>query len=56
MVYRTRFETREQARSAVFLWIEVWYNRKRRHSAIGYICPDAFERQHQQKQALAIAA
>jgi putative transposase len=56
MVYRTRFETREQARSAIFEWIEVWYNRKRRHSAIGYISPEAFERQRQQAQATAIAA
>jgi putative transposase len=55
MVYRTRFETREQAKSAVFHWIEVWYNRKRRHSTLGYLSPEAFERQHQQ-QANAIAA
>ncbi len=56
MVYRTRFETREQARSAVFRWIEVWYNRKRRHSTLGYISPEAFERKHQHQQAAAIAA
>ena len=57
MVYRTRFETREQARAAVFDWIEVWYNRKRRHSAIGYISPETFERQQRQQQtATAIAA
>ena len=56
MVYRTRFETREQARSAVFSWIEVWYNRKRRHSTLGYLSPEAFERKHQQEQAEAIAA
>src|SRR5258708_546957 len=56
MVYRTRFETREQARSAIFRWIEVWYNRKRRHSTLGYISPEAFERKHQQEQAAAIAA
>jgi transposase InsO family protein len=56
MVYRTRFETREQARSAVFSWIEVWYNRKRRHSTLGYLSPEAFERKHQQQQAAAIAA
>ena len=55
MVYRTRFETRAQARSAIFEWIEVWYNRKRRHSTLGYLSPEAFERQHQQ-QANAIAA
>jgi transposase InsO family protein len=56
MVYRTRFETREQARTAVFECIEVWYNRKRRHSAIGYISPEAFERQRQHQPAHAIAA
>ena len=56
MVYRTRFETRAQARAAIFEWIEVWYNRKRRHSAIGYRSPEAFERLHQQQPATAIAA
>ena len=56
MVYRTRFETRAQARAAIFEWIEVWYNRKRRHSAIGYISPDAFERLHQQGAVTAKAA
>jgi len=56
LVYRTRFETTDQARRALFEWIEVWYNRKRRHSAIGYISPDAFERQYQQQQQSAIAA
>jgi putative transposase len=56
MVYRTRFESRDQARSAVFSWIEVWYNRKRRHSTLGYLSPEAFERKYQQQQAEAIAA
>ena len=56
MVHRTRFESREQARSAVFWWIEVWYNRKRRHSTLGYLSPEAFERKHQQEQEAAISA
>ena len=57
MVYRTSFATREQARRAIFKWIEVWYNRKRRHSTLGYLSPEAFERHyHQQLQATAIAA
>ena len=43
MAHRTYFATREQARSAVFFWIEVWYNRKRRHSSLGYLSPEAFE-------------
>jgi putative transposase len=48
LVHRSSFATREAARTAVFRWIEIWYNRKRRHSALGYISPEAFERQQQQ--------
>lgn len=39
----TRFQTREQLKHAVFEYIEVDYNHYRRHSAIGYISPMAFE-------------
>lgn len=49
-VYRHRFATRSEARTVLFAWIEVWYNRKRRHSALGYLNPDAFEHQHSQRQ------
>lgn len=38
-----RFRTREQARQCVFEYIEVFYNRQRRHSAIGYMSPEQFE-------------
>jgi putative transposase len=38
------FRTRQEARSAVFDWIECWYNRERRHSRLGYRSPDRFER------------
>lgn len=37
------FETREQARAAIFDWIEIWYNRLRRHSTLGYVSPEQFE-------------
>jgi transposase InsO family protein len=43
LVHRTRYRTREQARSSVFEWIECWYNRRRRHSSLGYQSPEAFE-------------
>lgn len=46
LVYRTRFATRAQARTAVFEWIECWYNRRRRHSSLGYLSPEAFEAQN----------
>jgi putative transposase len=45
LVHRCNFSTREEARSAVFEWIAVWYNRKRRHSTPGYLSPEQFEQQ-----------
>ncbi|NOT84680.1 MAG: IS3 family transposase, partial [Methylococcaceae bacterium] len=49
LVYHERYKTREQARSSIFEYIEVFYlcpvgyNRKRRHSAIGSMSPENFE-------------
>jgi transposase InsO family protein len=37
------FLTRASARQAIFEYIEVWYNRQRRHSALGYLSPCAYE-------------
>ena len=53
LIYRRRFASREEARIAVFAWIEGWYNRKRRHSALGYQSPEQFEKQQQSLQAAA---
>lgn len=39
------FRTRTQARTAVFDYLEGFYNTHRRHSALGYLSPAAFERQ-----------
>ncbi len=39
------WHTRAEARAAIFEYIEVWYNRQRRHSALGYLSPSAYERQ-----------
>jgi putative transposase len=44
LIDRSHWATRAEARAAVFDWIEVFYNRTRRHSAIGYISPIEFER------------
>ena len=38
-VYQSTYFTFEQARMALFQYIEGWYNRKRIHSAIGYMTP-----------------
>ena len=40
-----RFSTRQQARSAIFEYIEIFYNRQRRHSSLGYMSPVQFEQQ-----------
>ena len=45
LVHQRRFATRQEARDAIFEWIVVWYNRKRRHSTLGYVSPEAFEAQ-----------
>lgn len=39
MVHRTRFRTRTEARTALFEYIEILYNRQPRHSSIGYRTP-----------------
>ncbi len=44
LVTRRRFTTREVARREVFEYIEIWYNRQRRHSSLGYLSPAEFER------------
>jgi len=45
LVHRHRFATREQARADIFEYIAVFYNRVRLHSALGYLSPEAYERQ-----------
>ena len=45
LVYRRSFKTRAQARQAIFEFIEAFYNRRRSHSSLGYLCPVDFENQ-----------
>lgn len=44
---RYRFETKAEAKNAVFRYIEGWYNPHRRHSALGYESPMNFETSHE---------
>ena len=46
LVHRHRFATRDEARAAIFEFIEVFYNRQRRHSTIGMVSPAEFERNY----------
>src|SRR5262249_5015330 len=43
---RCRFKTQTEARSAVFAFIEGFYNPRRRHSSIGYLSPVEYEHRH----------
>ena len=45
LIYTERYTTREIAKQSVFQYIEVYYNRIRRHSSIGSIAPEIFENQ-----------
>lgn len=43
LVHHERYATREQAKASIFEYIEVFYNRKRLHSSLGYVSPESFE-------------
>lgn len=43
LVHHMEYQGHDQARRSIFQFIECWYNRRRRHSAIGYMSPEAFE-------------
>jgi transposase InsO family protein len=43
LIERSDWKTREQARADIFEYIEVWYNRTRRHSSLGYRSPAEYE-------------
>lgn len=43
LVYRQPFVTRDQARQAIFEWIEIFYNRQRLHSTLGFKSPAEYE-------------
>jgi len=44
------FRSRVEARTALFTYLEIFYNRQRRHSALGYLTPEDFERRHTHQQ------
>lgn len=43
LVYENHFSSQDEAKLSLFDWIETWYNRKRRHSALGYKTMEEFE-------------
>ena len=46
LVHHERYATRDEARASLFEYVEVFYNRVRRHSTLGYVSPAEYERAH----------
>jgi len=44
------FNTKQEARLAIFDYLETFYNKRRRHSSLGYLSPEAFLQKHFQNQ------
>jgi len=47
LVYRQNFKTRDEAKQSLFEYIEIFYNRQRSHSSLGYLSPLQFENLNQ---------
>ena len=52
-VYGKEYQTGEKAKQDIFKYIEVFYNRKRRHASLGYVSPAVYEEMHEMKQGRA---
>ncbi len=46
LVYFESYQTRDEARKSIFEYIEIFYNRQRRHSTLNYLSPVNFELLH----------
>ena len=49
LIHHERYTTREEAKASIFEYVEAFYNRVRRHSSLGYLSPEEFERTHNPK-------
>lgn len=47
LIMKHDWHSREEARRSIFRYTETWYNRKRRHSSLGYVSPVVYEQQLQ---------
>jgi len=52
LVYHCVYHARNEAKSNVFLYIESFYNRRRRHSALDYLSPEAYEQLYHQQERI----
>jgi transposase InsO family protein len=56
LVHTRAWPTRQAARTAIYEYLEVFYNRRRRHSSLGYLSPAEYERRYHQQQAAILDA
>ena len=56
LIYRHPWPTRARARHAIFEFIEVFYNRQRLHSSLGYLSPAEYEARASGQREVASAA
>jgi putative transposase len=49
---RRSWPTRREAQSAIFEWIEAWYNPRRLHSTLGYLSPNNYEQLNLEKEEM----
>jgi transposase InsO family protein len=52
-VHHRAYRTRDEARTDLFYYIEAFYNRRRLHSALGYLSPEEYEQHYYQEQDIA---
>ena len=53
LVHHCRYETRDEAKASIQEYIEIFYNRQRRHSRLGYLAPAVFARNFRLRKAAA---
>jgi len=49
LIYDSSFHSTEQAKTKIFEWIEIWYNKKRLHPSLGYKTPYEVEQEFYRK-------
>ena len=52
LVHHQVYHTRDDARPDLFFYIEAFYNRRRRHSSLDYLSPEAYEQLYQERHGL----
>jgi putative transposase len=54
-VFSQTYRSHEEAQSDLFEYIEIFYNRKRRHSSLGYVSPVEFEATLQKESLISVS-